>query len=164
MINAASCGQAYEIILSLVIAWPGGDGANCAQLRGIGMPLMCLHMITGLHLTTSIKVQLVTEYGFRWTLCFGHVTFKGKYVAPEHDGVYHFCNNDGRKMSKWNYVVITTNMFLCGTVVSLNFWDVLISSGDVKLGVQITTFAAYWLKLVVCEYATNSNPLVTLVM
>ena len=60
-------------------------------------------------------------------------------------------------MFEWNYVVITANVFLDSAAVPPNFFDVFISSGDMKLDVQINKVAAYWLKLVVCKYDSNSK-------
>ena len=96
---------------------------------------MCLHIFTKFHLAASIEVQLAIEYDFRRTLCFGHATFEGKHVAPEHGGVYHLYDNNRRELLKWNYVVVATNLFLYSAAVSLNLLDIFVLRDDKKLGV-----------------------------
>ena len=105
----------------------------------------------------SIEVQPAPKYDFRWTLCFEHTTLESKHVGPEHGGAYDFCDNNGGQMLKHKYVIITTNTFLCSAVVSLDYWEVFVLSGDVKLGVEISNVATYLLKLVVRKHASDSK-------
>ena len=105
----------------------------------------------------SIEVQLAIDYGFRWALCFGHATSESKHVAPEYGSVYHFYDNDGGKILEWNYGVINVNGFLHGAGVSLNFWDVLISSSNMRLCMQISKVVVHLLELVFCEHDSNSK-------
>ena len=106
-----------------------------------------LHVLTEFHLTMSVEVQFAIEYDFRWALCLGDATLQGKYVAPKHGCVYHFGYYDRRQVVKRDYVVISANPIFDGTVVSINFRDVLVS-----LGMQVGKVAMHWLKLVVCEH------------
>jgi hypothetical protein len=64
VINVVSCRQACDIIVSLVIAWPGGNGADCVRLHGIIMLLVCLYIFSKFHLAMGIDVQLVIEYDY----------------------------------------------------------------------------------------------------
>ena len=116
------------------------------------MFFVCLHVLTKLHLTVRIEVQLVVEYDFRWALRFGDATLQGKHVAPEHGCVYHFYYYDRRQVVKQNYVAIAVNPVLDGTVILLNLWDVLVSRCDVKLGIQVRKVATHWLELVVYKH------------
>ena len=118
---------------------------------------MYLHIFTKFHLAVSIEVQFAIEYDFRWTLCFGHATFEGKHGAPEHGCVYLFYDNDGREMFEWNSIVVTANSFLHSAVVSLDFWDMFVSRGDMKMGVQVSKVATNWLKLIICEHDRDSK-------
>ena len=100
VIDAAPCGQAYEIIASLIVAWPtSSDSANGARLHCVVMLLMCLYVLTKFYLAISIEVQLAIEYDSRWALCFGHATLEGKHVAPEYGGD-HFYDHNGGKVIK----------------------------------------------------------------
>ena len=119
-IDAAFLGQAYEIIASLTVVWPGDSGANATRLHCVVTLLVCLYVFTEFHLVMSIEVQFEIEYDLRRALGFGHSTLEGKHAAPEHGCIYHLYYYDGEEVVKPDHVVTAENLVFCSAVVSLD--------------------------------------------
>ena len=71
-------------------------------------------------MSIKIKVQFAIENNLRWALGCGHTTLEGKHVTTEHSIVYHFDNKDGKKMLKWEHIVISADLLFDCTVISFD--------------------------------------------